>query len=248
MDKYKFGEYIYKKRKKQGLTQDELGRKLGVTNKAVSKWEVGETLPDITILPNLAEALEITVDELLSQTDKVKEEIKVKNTKITKSKKNLIFYLLIGLLGCLLLVSIIFNIISLVDDNTETSIIEISNENINEIVKINPSSQIISEEDMLIIDSTYQLNENYSYNNEDVSFTVVYQFIYYYYLNDGTVGVVTYYNRFYDVVLNQDNQEAVVNIALEPKFDLNDFKGFKQVKISYIILNSEGTVVKTVNE
>lgn len=248
MDKYKFGEYIYKKRKKQGLTQDELGRKLGVTNKAVSKWEVGETLPDITILPNLAEALEITVDELLSQTDKVKEEIKVKNTKITKSKKNLIFYLLIGLLGCLLLVSIIFNIISLVDDNTETSIIEVSNENINEIVKINPSSQIISEEDMLIIDSTYQLNENYSYNNEDVSFTVVYQFIYYYYLNDGTVGVVTYYNRFYDVVLNQDNQEAVVNIALEPKFDLNDFKGFKQVKISYIILNSEGTVVKTVNE
>ena len=50
MDKYKFGEFIYQKRKARGLTQDELGRRLGVTNKAVSKWEVGETLPDVTII------------------------------------------------------------------------------------------------------------------------------------------------------------------------------------------------------
>ena len=48
MDRYKFGEFIYQKRKKLGLTQEELGRRLGVTNKAVSKWEVGETTPDIT--------------------------------------------------------------------------------------------------------------------------------------------------------------------------------------------------------
>lgn len=41
MDKYKFGNFIYERRKKLNLTQDELGRKLGVTNKAVSKWETG---------------------------------------------------------------------------------------------------------------------------------------------------------------------------------------------------------------
>lgn len=43
MDKYKFGEFIYNLRIANHLTQDELGRKIGVTNKAVSKWEVGET-------------------------------------------------------------------------------------------------------------------------------------------------------------------------------------------------------------
>ena len=46
----KIGELIEKYRKEKGLTQDELGRRLGVTNKAVSKWEVGETLPDVTII------------------------------------------------------------------------------------------------------------------------------------------------------------------------------------------------------
>ena len=63
MDKYKFGEFLYQKRKEIGLTQEELGRKLGVTNKAVSKWEVGETLPEVTMLEPLANLLGITVDE-----------------------------------------------------------------------------------------------------------------------------------------------------------------------------------------
>ena len=65
MDKFKFGEYIYQKRKKLNITQDELGKRLGVTNKAVSKWEVGETLPDVTMLAPLAKVLNVSVDELL---------------------------------------------------------------------------------------------------------------------------------------------------------------------------------------
>ena len=76
MDKYKFGEFIYQKRKQQGLTQEELGRKLGVTNKAVSKWEVGETVPEVTMLEPLASALNVSVDELLTQKEKNKEEKK----------------------------------------------------------------------------------------------------------------------------------------------------------------------------
>ena len=82
MDKYKFGEFLYQKRKKIGLTQEELGRKLGVTNKAVSKWEVGETLPEVTMLEPLANLLGITVDELLTQRDKISSEIKFKNSSI----------------------------------------------------------------------------------------------------------------------------------------------------------------------
>ena len=77
MDKYKFGEFIYNQRKRLGLTQDELGRKLNVTNKAVSKWETGETLPDIQLLEKLANTLEVTIDELLTQqkSDKAVEKV-----------------------------------------------------------------------------------------------------------------------------------------------------------------------------
>ena len=62
MDKYKFGEFIYQKRKQLHMTQDDLGRKLGVTNKAVSKWETGETLPEIQLLELLASTLNVTID------------------------------------------------------------------------------------------------------------------------------------------------------------------------------------------
>ena len=73
MDKYKFGEFIYQKRKQLHMTQDELGRKLKVTNKAVSKWETGETLPDIQLLELLASTLQVSIDELLTQVKPEKE-------------------------------------------------------------------------------------------------------------------------------------------------------------------------------
>ena len=75
MDKYKFGEFIYQKRKELWLTQDELGYKLGVTNKAVSKWENDLSAPDISTLPILADILNVSLDELLSERDKISTEI-----------------------------------------------------------------------------------------------------------------------------------------------------------------------------
>ncbi|KLU63361.1 tellurite methyltransferase [Peptococcaceae bacterium CEB3] len=56
---------ICRYRKEKGLTQEELARKLGATFQAVSKWETAHTLPDITLLPGLAQALDISVDRLL---------------------------------------------------------------------------------------------------------------------------------------------------------------------------------------
>ena len=61
MDKYKFGEFIYQRRKMLHITQEELGSKLGVTNKAVSKWETGETYPDIQMLDSLARVLNVSI-------------------------------------------------------------------------------------------------------------------------------------------------------------------------------------------
>lgn len=63
-DKYKIGNFINKLRKEKNMTQSELGRILGVTNKAVSKWEVGENTPDSSLFPIIAKVLGVTVDEL----------------------------------------------------------------------------------------------------------------------------------------------------------------------------------------
>lgn len=61
-----FGDFLYELRKEQGMTQAELADKLGVTNKAVSKWETGEAMPETGLLLPLAEIFGVTVDELLN--------------------------------------------------------------------------------------------------------------------------------------------------------------------------------------
>ena len=58
------GKNIAKYRKAKGLTQEELGAKLGVTNQAVSKWESEISMPDIMLLPEIATVLNITLDDL----------------------------------------------------------------------------------------------------------------------------------------------------------------------------------------
>lgn len=61
-----FGEFLYTLRKEKGLTQSQLASLLGVTNKAVSKWETGEAMPETSLLLPLSKILGVTVDELLN--------------------------------------------------------------------------------------------------------------------------------------------------------------------------------------
>ncbi len=65
MNSEKIGAFIAELRREKGLTQQELAEQLGITNKAVSKWERGDGYPDITLMPVLADALSVTADELL---------------------------------------------------------------------------------------------------------------------------------------------------------------------------------------
>ena len=58
------GKNIAKYRKAKGLTQEELGAKLGVSNQAVSKWESEVSMPDVMLLPEIATTLNITLDDL----------------------------------------------------------------------------------------------------------------------------------------------------------------------------------------
>jgi len=76
------GETIYRLRKEKGLSQEELGKLVGVSNKAVSKWETYEANPDITLLPLLAQALGVTADELLTDIKAEKDDPKPKEARI----------------------------------------------------------------------------------------------------------------------------------------------------------------------
>ena len=65
MDQIKIGTFIAERRKMQGLTQMQLAEKLNITDRAVSKWENGRSLPDSSIMLMLCDILKITVNDLL---------------------------------------------------------------------------------------------------------------------------------------------------------------------------------------
>ena len=66
MDQIKIGKFIASCRKEQGMTQAVLAEKLGISDRAVSKWETGKSMPDAGIMLELCDFLNINVNELLS--------------------------------------------------------------------------------------------------------------------------------------------------------------------------------------
>ena len=72
MNDYAFGNCLFELRRKRGLSQAELAAGIGVTNKAVSKWETGKAKPGVETIRKLAAALEVSVDELLRIRETVK--------------------------------------------------------------------------------------------------------------------------------------------------------------------------------
>lgn len=66
MDQIKIGKFIAERRRKANLTQMQLAEKLNITDRAVSKWETGKSLPDSSIMLDLCSLLGISVNDLLS--------------------------------------------------------------------------------------------------------------------------------------------------------------------------------------
>lgn len=77
MNATEFGKFIQSLRKEQGMTQAQLAEKLMVTDKAISRWERGVGFPDIQLLEPLAEALGVTVVELMRSERMMEESITV---------------------------------------------------------------------------------------------------------------------------------------------------------------------------
>lgn len=227
MDKYKFGEFIYQKRKKAGLTQDELGRRLGVTNKAVSKWETGETMPEVSMLEALASILNVTVDELLKQKDN--NEVNIKNTKINK----FMFVSIIVLLLALILTILFFTL-------RPKNEVVVNQDNYSEYIIINPLDSFDIENQKLKLTSSFLLNKE-CIVKEKITLTISYKINFYYYKEDNTIGVMTYYNRLSTIeILN--NELVLSEISLEPKEEISLYKGLKKIEVEYGVNECKGVI------
>lgn len=84
MNQEKIGKFISVSRKKKNLTQEQLAEKLGISINAVSKWERGLNLPDVALMKELCEILEISLNELFEGKKLENNEI------ISQSQKNII--------------------------------------------------------------------------------------------------------------------------------------------------------------
>lgn len=110
----KFSEKLIQLRKATGLSQEELGNRLNVARQTVSKWELGETTPEMEKLIKLSEIFNITLDELIKDENDKKE-----NSEITSNNTNsqklagMVIKILKGI-GIFIIVSIILYVILIV--------------------------------------------------------------------------------------------------------------------------------------
>jgi transcriptional regulator with XRE-family HTH domain/DNA-directed RNA polymerase subunit RPC12/RpoP len=98
MDQIKIGKFIADCRKKQNLTQSQLAEKLDITDRAVSKWENGRAMPDVSLMLKLCGILKISVNELLSgevidieNSNKKDEQVLLDMAKEVESKNKIIW-------------------------------------------------------------------------------------------------------------------------------------------------------------
>ena len=91
MNQIKIGKFITERRKNVNLTQIQLAEKLNITDRAVSKWETGRAMPDSSIMLELCDVLQITVNDLLSgevvSMDNYNKELENKLLEMVKEKE-----------------------------------------------------------------------------------------------------------------------------------------------------------------
>lgn len=91
MNQIKIGKFITERRKNVNLTQMQLAEKLNITDRAVSKWETGRAMPDASLMLELCDVLQITVNDLLSgevvAMDNYNKELENKLLEMVKEKE-----------------------------------------------------------------------------------------------------------------------------------------------------------------
>lgn len=147
MEKEQFGLFVAKLRKEHGMTQKELGEKLNITDKAISKWERGLSYPDISMLDDLSKALDVTIVELLDgkkseadtlEVSEVKRlidySIEISDEEMIRRKEKSKIIIVFCVVVLMLFASIILNIVNYVKLTNEKR--ESANINNNEIIEL----------------------------------------------------------------------------------------------------------------
>jgi len=124
MDQERIGKFIAELRKEKNLTQEQLAEKLGITDRAISKWENGRGMPDLSLMKPLCNELGITINELLSgekldkkdYQDKFEENI-LKTINYTDKKINKIKLIFKICIGFILLIFITLATLFVIDMN-----------------------------------------------------------------------------------------------------------------------------------
>ena len=128
----KFNEKLIQLRKEKGLSQEALGEKLNVARQTVSKWELGETTPEMDKLVKMSELFEISLDNLIKDNTETTPTNSQNNTNTQKLAG--IVILILKIIGVLILIGIILTIIGAIlfsSVKTETKV-EASNAQIEE--------------------------------------------------------------------------------------------------------------------
>lgn len=213
MNQDKIGKFISSKRKEKNMTQRDLANIIGVTDRAVSKWERGVGCPDISLLDDLSKALNISIVELLKGEEIVNVKIDEKDIiesmkyskEITKNKIKLIINTL--LITIILITSFILMFL-----------------NIRNIIFLNKKynnyfeSSKISNESIINFDNYYNiiLNNQGKYDNEDYE------------------KIIRYVNKTKER-LNDKTKEYL----LKEKVNMNDYREFYKYYYSNLIENYE---------
>ena len=163
----KFGDNLKSIRKSKKMSQEDLAEKVNVSRQSVSKWETGETLPDVLLLKPLADELQISVDELLTQQKPEVEKVYVKPKAFP--------YVILGVVIFILLLSLSILTLSFVSTKYET----INVENASEFYQINCCDKSTLDNYDLTIDGS--ILETTDIKNALLVFEIDIQ---YYYLNE----------------------------------------------------------------
>lgn len=126
MNQKRIGDFVATLRKEKGITQQELGDYLGVTNKTVSRWETGKYMPDIAIIPDLCKFFGISINEFIcggrveedvfrKQADMNILDILTQDKKLRKQKQ---YSEMLGGAGTGLILSVLYN-----PDRVETTVV-----------------------------------------------------------------------------------------------------------------------------
>lgn len=249
MEQERIGKFILKCRSEKKLTQQELADKIGVTNKAISKWENGRGMPDYSIFNELCNALDITVVELLNGEKNSNENIVITeyiNYKEKKSQKKIIYYLIT------IIITLIFStlLIYFINNYKNIKVYELSGSsknfiyenglfiksNINNIFKYgNIQSTTIKNENIIFIELVIKKDNGYNlitkWKNE--TSTLIENHGYEEYFSN--VNKEDIKNNLYLIVYYYENKELKIDkIKLNTKIILSNDKilNLKKQKIS----------------